>query len=292
MGKHVYGTRREGRKTGRFRLLAVSLGVATLASMLSGLPVQPARADPAGPSVYRALSGVGSATTQDLMDALSDVVTVNGQKVLASYKADPGASGTITTKNPATHPDCTLNRPADDAGGQSALGYSLGAENGCLADGAQLVQWPADDGPEKDWTLQTATTVSPGEDTLMNTTTAAATMSSATRTGATAGPAPVGKAAIAAAAANQWVTVTYPKRLIDIRNGRCSFQGYWSQKGVRPGSEPIGGSFLDTRGYLVGPKCAVSMHLQVINYKKKKVGIFVADHYVDAGKPSSPGKPG
>ncbi|WP_329092884.1 MULTISPECIES: RICIN domain-containing protein [unclassified Streptosporangium] len=777
MGKHLYGIWGKGRKTGRFGLLAVSLGVATLASMLSGLPVQPARADPIGSPVYRALSGVGSATTQDLMDALSDVVTVNGQKVLASYKTDPGASRTITTKNPATHPDCTLNRPAGDAGGQSALGYSIGVQDGCLdfarlagepikqsispianvtyrpyaldgitfvtnrrtallgksldflrdvftcgasattwhpllpasgsqlrsewlaaldireedvsggkypcvrdtiagvpnrendvslvaadqaaimpisigqfvahgwpdirmgkiqpnggppvlpnnaafstafpngvsytthassnlpdmtsgelkdlyqcritkvrgipatpllpmaswvrsawlkrvditeadittglypcirttlsdgspipvddgqplydepsqgssyviphsidayihqmigysgvaadkrygrvlggiaqdgkvvkrpfvlnsnysqplvrrlynvipvdkqrtspwrevftgatslicqnaaiietygfvplgpdscgggdqelvdpaspsyqirniksgkcvaidgastadaaravqqtcgsgpeqrwtwhgttvrqlkntrsgkclairngsitngaqaiqmtcgsgteqqwilqadpagseshlmntksslllsvsgggstANGAQLVQWTADNSPEKDWTLQTATTVSPGVDTLMDTTTLTATTSSATVTGATAIPAPVGKAAIAAAAVNQWVTVIYPKRLVDIRNGRCRFQGYWSQKGARPGSEPIGGSFFETRGYLVGPKCAVSMHLQVINYKRKNVGIFVADHYVDAGKPSSPGK--
>ncbi|MER5923375.1 RICIN domain-containing protein [Streptomyces mirabilis] len=111
----------------------MSLGVATLASLLCGLPSQSARADPAGTPTYRALAGGGSATTQYLMNAMADAVKVNGQKVLASYDAPrEGLSSTITTKDPATNQYCTVNRPAHDAAALGALGYSVATADGCL----------------------------------------------------------------------------------------------------------------------------------------------------------------
>ncbi|MFF3151387.1 hypothetical protein ACFVRU_59315, partial [Streptomyces sp. NPDC057927] len=107
--------------------------MATLASLLCGLPSQSARADPAGTPTYRALAGGGSATTQYLMNAMADAVKVNGQKVLASYDAPrEGLSSTITTKDPATNQYCTVNRPAHDAAALGALGYSVATADGCL----------------------------------------------------------------------------------------------------------------------------------------------------------------
>lgn len=61
---------------------------------------------------------------------------------------------------------------------------------GSTADGAKVIQWSANNGPEQSWTLETATTIAPGEDT---TTTATGTSTAlAAPTGATGDPSAVG----------------------------------------------------------------------------------------------------
>lgn len=154
-------------------------------------------------------------------------------------------------------------------------------------DGAKVIVSSPNNWPEQAWTLETATTIAPGDDTTMDTT--ATVPATSPYSANTTIPAPVGATAIAAAAANQWVSVTYPKRLVDVSNGRCRFQGYWSQGSYSKASGPIGGAFLDTSGYLTGPKCAVTMNLQVVNYGLRAVTVFSADHYYDASKPTSAG---
>lgn len=94
-----------------------------------------AHADPVGSPTYRQLSGVGSDTTQDVMNGLADAVTINGVKVIGSYNAV--GTATITTKNPATLPACAgLARPNGSGAGRTALLNSLnangGAGDGCL----------------------------------------------------------------------------------------------------------------------------------------------------------------
>ncbi|MFB6838564.1 substrate-binding domain-containing protein [Streptomyces sp. NPDC056361] len=106
----------------------LALAFAAFAAITAGSGL--AAADPAGPPQYRQLAGVGSDTTQDVMNGLADVVTVNGQKVLGSY--DATGSATITTKNPATNPNCTIPRANGSSAGRTALLSSLQNGNGCL----------------------------------------------------------------------------------------------------------------------------------------------------------------
>ncbi|MFJ3903011.1 hypothetical protein [Streptomyces sp. NPDC090025] len=102
-----------------------------LAGLLTGtLCATQAVADPSGPPPYRQLAGVGSDTTQDVMNGLSNVVTINGQKVIGSY--DATGSANITTKDPATTPGCTIQRPNGSGAGRTALLNSLQANNNCL----------------------------------------------------------------------------------------------------------------------------------------------------------------
>lgn len=87
-------------------------------------------ADPSGAPTYRQLSGVGSDTTQGVMNGLSNVVTINGTKVLGSY--DAVGSANITTKDPAVNNKCTIARPNGSGAGRTALSTSLAAGDGCL----------------------------------------------------------------------------------------------------------------------------------------------------------------
>jgi hypothetical protein len=90
-----------------------------------------ALADPTGAPTYRELAGVGSDTTQDVMNGLADVVTINGVKVLGSY--DASGSPTITPKDPAVLPACqNIPRPSGSNNGVNALIQSRAAGNGCL----------------------------------------------------------------------------------------------------------------------------------------------------------------
>ncbi|MFC7587862.1 RICIN domain-containing protein [Nonomuraea antimicrobica] len=162
--------------------------------------------------------------------------------------------------------------------------HRLTVYGGGLTDGTKVVQsTAAGNAAEQHWILETATTVTPGDDVLMS------TAPSGFKAGAPMDKA-AEKAATPTAAGNEWVNVIYPKRLVDIRNGRCRMQGYWNSKALRPGSEPVGGVFFDTRAYVVGPKCAVTMHLQIIDYEMRGLGFYIADHYYDSSKPSSSGK--
>ncbi|WP_405013396.1 hypothetical protein [Kitasatospora sp. NBC_01539] len=87
-----------------------------------------AHADPSGTPVHRPLAGVGSDTTQGVMNALSNVVTVNGQKVIGSY--DAVGSATISPQAAAA---CQgLNRPNGSGAGRTTLLNELNKGNNCL----------------------------------------------------------------------------------------------------------------------------------------------------------------
>ncbi|MFF8170718.1 substrate-binding domain-containing protein [Streptomyces chartreusis] len=102
-----------------------------LAGLVTGtLSATQAAADPAGPPTYRQLSGVGSDTTQDVMNGMAQAITINGTKVIGSY--DATGSAQITTKDPAATPGCTIARPNGSGAGRTALQNSLQAGNGCL----------------------------------------------------------------------------------------------------------------------------------------------------------------
>jgi hypothetical protein len=74
---------------------------------------------------------MGSDTTQTLMNALAEIVTVDGVKVIGSY--DAIGSTTVTTKDPATNPACKdYPRANGSSAGRDALQKSLTAKDGCL----------------------------------------------------------------------------------------------------------------------------------------------------------------
>jgi ABC-type phosphate transport system substrate-binding protein len=105
--------------------LVLTAGVGLLTA---GLVAGPALADPTGAPTYRQLAGVGSDTTQDVMNGLAEVVKDgSGNKLIASY--DATGSANIKTKNDA---NCTLARPNGSGAGRSALLNSLQAGNGCV----------------------------------------------------------------------------------------------------------------------------------------------------------------
>lgn len=87
----------------------------------------PAQADPAGDPPYRQLAGVGSDTTEGVLNGLSEVVLDStGNKLIASY--DAFGSATIKTKLDG----CSFNRPAGSGAGVTALVASLESNNGCI----------------------------------------------------------------------------------------------------------------------------------------------------------------
>ncbi|MFF5080402.1 hypothetical protein ACFY36_25400 [Actinoplanes sp. NPDC000266] len=87
----------------------------------------PAQADPTGTPTYRTLAGVGSDTTEGVLNGLSEVVVDgSGTKLIASY--DAFGSANIQTKAA----NCTIARPAGSGAGVTALVASLDAANGCV----------------------------------------------------------------------------------------------------------------------------------------------------------------
>ena len=105
----------------------VAAGALLVSSLGSGV----ANADPSGSPTYRTLAGVGSDTSQDVMNGMSDVVKdASGTKLIASYNAT--GSATITTKDPATNTKCTINRPDGSGAGRTALDTQIGLGNNCL----------------------------------------------------------------------------------------------------------------------------------------------------------------
>lgn len=113
----------------RKSLIAALAGAGVLSLGLATLPL--AQADPTGPPTYRALAGMGSDTTQSLMNALADIVVDGGVKVIGSY--DAIGSTTVTIKDPVTNPLCKDYPRANGSGaGRDALQKSLVAKDGCL----------------------------------------------------------------------------------------------------------------------------------------------------------------
>lgn len=99
-----------------------NLLVATGACLVALALVAPtAIAEPNGPPTFRALAGTGSDTTQDVLNGLSDIITIGGVKQIASYNAGPLPLGNITTKDPAVTPGCTFTRPSGSTNGVRAL---------------------------------------------------------------------------------------------------------------------------------------------------------------------------
>ena len=114
-------------------LATLSLAVGT--ALAGPVPAQPP---------YRALQGTGSDTTQDVMNAYANGTSVispafpgvkdgSGNFVIASWDASPG-SATITTKDPATFPQCSnIPRPNGSSDGINALaGLKAGFPKECV----------------------------------------------------------------------------------------------------------------------------------------------------------------
>jgi ABC-type phosphate transport system substrate-binding protein len=97
---------------------AVALGLGVLAA--------PAYADPSSATDYRQLAGVGSDTTQDVVNALGDAITNSSGKVVASWNA----TGTATVKTKAT--GCEITRPDGSGAGITALNTALDGSTGCV----------------------------------------------------------------------------------------------------------------------------------------------------------------
>lgn len=103
----------------------ITVAAACLGIAAAALSASPAVADPNGSPTYRALAGVGSDTTENVMNGLSEVVVIGGVKQIASFDATGGS--TIKTK--AT--DCSFTRPNGSSAGKNALRDNTGGA-GCL----------------------------------------------------------------------------------------------------------------------------------------------------------------
>ena len=110
-------------------LIAAAAGAGALSLMLAVVPT--ASADPDGTPTYRDLAGVGSDTTMDLVQALSQVVKINDVKVIGSYNASASTTETFQTKADAK---CVFTRAyANGSGnGVKALDASIKAGDGCI----------------------------------------------------------------------------------------------------------------------------------------------------------------
>ncbi|WP_435974379.1 hypothetical protein [Streptomyces sp. Qhu_M48] len=116
--------------------IGAALGVAALGLGVALAPA--AQADPNPVTQYRTLAGVGSDTTQDVLNGLGNVVTNSiGQKIIASWDA----TGTATVKTKAT--GCVINRPNGSSAGIDALRNAVDNNTGCL-DFARSSRTPAD----------------------------------------------------------------------------------------------------------------------------------------------------
>lgn len=106
--------------------LRIGAGVGAVALGLGALAA-PAYADPSSATDYRQLAGVGSDTTQDVVNALGDAITNSSGKVIASWNAT--GSSTITTKATGS---CTIPRPDGSGAGITALNTALDGATGCV----------------------------------------------------------------------------------------------------------------------------------------------------------------
>ena len=77
------------------QVLALAAAAAAVAATFTALP---ASADPVGAPQFRELAGMGSDTTFEVMNGLSQVVIVGGNKVIGSYDPQP-AGAIVNTKD-------------------------------------------------------------------------------------------------------------------------------------------------------------------------------------------------
>jgi ABC-type phosphate transport system substrate-binding protein len=112
------------------RTFGKAMGVSLTAVLAVAAMATPALADPTSTTDYRALAGVGSDTTQDVMNGLAEAITdADGNKILASW--DARGSDQIKTK--AT--GCEFARPNGSTAGRTALKNAKTAGNaivGCV----------------------------------------------------------------------------------------------------------------------------------------------------------------
>lgn len=102
-------------------LTAAAAGV----GLVMALSATPAFADPSGAPAFRALAGMGSDTTENVMQGLSDVVQVGGVKVIGSYDSTP-AGQIVSTKAEADFANC--NTSGGSGGIPRANGSSAGRD--------------------------------------------------------------------------------------------------------------------------------------------------------------------
>lgn len=102
-------------------LTAVGVGIGLAVAFTAA----PASADPVGAPTFRALAGMGSDTTFEVMNGLNEVVVIGGNKVIASYNPQP-AGQVISTKPEATNPNC--NTDGGSGGVPRANGSSAGRD--------------------------------------------------------------------------------------------------------------------------------------------------------------------
>lgn len=105
--------------------------VATIGAVVAvAAMATPAFADPSSTTDYRTLAGVGSDTTQDVINGLAEsIADADGAKVIASW--DARGSATITTKAAG----CEFARPNGSGAGRTALKNAKTADNpiaGCV----------------------------------------------------------------------------------------------------------------------------------------------------------------
>ncbi|MFE2421225.1 hypothetical protein [Streptomyces hokutonensis] len=115
--------------------VGAAFGVAALGL---GILASPASADPSPVTDYRQLAGVGSDTTQYVMNGIGDSVTNTSGKIIASWNA----TGTSTIKTKATGCD-TVARPDGSSAGINALNADITAGTNCI-DFARSSRGPAD----------------------------------------------------------------------------------------------------------------------------------------------------
>ncbi|MFB8772530.1 hypothetical protein [Streptomyces broussonetiae] len=110
---------------------AAALGLGILSS--------PASADPTPVTDYRQLAGVGSDTTQYVMNGIGDVATNTNGKIIASWNA----TGSATVKTRATGCD-SVARPNGSSAGINALNADLDNPSVDCVDFARSSRGPAD----------------------------------------------------------------------------------------------------------------------------------------------------
>lgn len=118
----------------RNRLLAAAVAAAAVPGLVLASSAI-AQAEPTSPIGPRQLAGMGSDTTQDVLNALSDAIVINGVKPIASYNSQGGA---VTTKSPLPAGATNCTYAANNAGAPNA-GAGIRA-NGSGAGRSRLVE--------------------------------------------------------------------------------------------------------------------------------------------------------
>lgn len=103
------------------KLALTGAGAIALSAVALSSIVGTASAEPQGPPQYRALAAVGSDTTQEAVNGLSEVIKDDaGTKLIGSYNATPAGSQIKTKAN-----GCQFDRPDGSGAGRKALLASL-----------------------------------------------------------------------------------------------------------------------------------------------------------------------